>query len=323
MVQYMCFRCNYKTKYIGSMRKHFNNKKRCERCTDSLKYSDDEILKLSFMDYNDSVKISFDKNIKNMNRIKKSKNEMIDEIKNIFKEKRKSCNYCNTHFDTIKDLRNHILTQCIEIEIINSENEKNKKDDNILNTNNIYNTNQSYNSNSNNNNNITINIISNNLSHKVMSFDKEWDTSHLSHETKLQLFLSTMKFTKTLEYILKNDANLNVLLDKENEYGYIYKDTDEKIHKMKRSDIIDESFGKLYNHLKDFSNEILINDNFSINKKVIISENEITDEKFNNFNNNNEIKKSVENLVSNIFVSQTEKIKDNFKNIIVEIEKGY
>ena len=23
----MCFRCNYKTKYIGSMRKHFNNKK--------------------------------------------------------------------------------------------------------------------------------------------------------------------------------------------------------------------------------------------------------------------------------------------------------
>ena len=40
----MCFRCNYKTKYIGSMRKHFNNKKRCERCTDSLKYSDDEIL---------------------------------------------------------------------------------------------------------------------------------------------------------------------------------------------------------------------------------------------------------------------------------------
>jgi hypothetical protein len=201
------------------------------------------------MDYNDSIKMNFNKNIKNIknnNIIKKSKNEIIDEIKNIFKEKRKNCNHCNTHFDTMKDLRNHILTECANIEIINTEIEKDKKDDNILNTNHSYNTNQSYNSNS---NNITINIISNNVSNKLMSFDKEWDTSHLNHETKLQLFLSTMKFTKTLEYILKNDANLNVLLDKENEYGYIYKDTDEKIHKMKRSDIIDESFGKLYNHL--------------------------------------------------------------------------
>ena len=36
MTEYMCFRCNYKTKYRGSMKNHFNKKKKCERSINSL-----------------------------------------------------------------------------------------------------------------------------------------------------------------------------------------------------------------------------------------------------------------------------------------------
>ena len=46
MTEYMCFRCNYKTKYRGSMKNHFNKKKKCERSINSLKYTDNDILEI-------------------------------------------------------------------------------------------------------------------------------------------------------------------------------------------------------------------------------------------------------------------------------------
>ena len=59
---------------------------------------------------------------------------------------------------------------------------------------------------------------------------------------KVKLFLSTVKYSKLLEYILDNDKNINVLLEKNSETGFIY--NNEKIEKMKVSEIIEKSISK-------------------------------------------------------------------------------
>ena len=315
MTEYKCFRCCYITKFRSSMVKHFNKKNKCEKDVKSLKYSDEEIFRLSFIPLSEIDKPCVKTNIEFQTidplniRIKKTKEELLEEMNNIYNNHSKKCTFCHKSFDKIKDLRKHVISECDEIEIINSH------------SNNIVNSN-----NNNNNNNITINtinIITNEQIQKpdLISFDKAWDTSHLNYETKLQLFLCTVKFTKTLEYILKNDVNLNVLIDKDSKFGFTYKDTEEKIHKMKISDIIDESILKVYNHLNDFSKEIIKNDNFTINNDIIKNEKDITKKKYKDFFDDKSIKKNVEDYFTNIFISMNEKTKDKFKNMNIDINR--
>ena len=72
----------------------------------------------------------------------------------------------------------------------------------------------------------------------LISFNDNWNIEHLDINTKTLLFMSTVKYTKTLEYILANDANKNVLLNKDTNTGIIYKGAE--FEEMKIEDIIDE-----------------------------------------------------------------------------------
>ena len=48
----------------------------------------------------------------------------------------------------------------------------------------------------------------------TISFDDNFNTSKINNNKKLILLLTTSKFTKTLEILLENKVNLNVLIEK-------------------------------------------------------------------------------------------------------------
>ena len=250
----------------------------------------------------------------------------MEEIKKIHNSKNKCCVFCKKTFEKSKDIKIHILSYCPEIEIV--EDYVNKSNNvTINNTSNVTYSNLTNNNLLNNNltnNNLTTNISANNIininlvspegNKNILSFDDKWDVSHLNDEIKLKLFLSTVKYTKTLEYILKNNMNLNVVIDKNTETGFVY--NNEKIEVMKVSDIINQSITKIYNHLRDFSNEIMNNDNFELNKNLLENESDNTEKKYKDFCENESVKKNVELFFSDIYNKNNLKTKENFMNII-------
>ena len=185
---------------------------------------------------------------------------------------------CNEKFNKILDLKNHIILNCISIDFNNNiiNNNVNNIDNNIVNNidntvsnidnntvnnidnntfNNIVNNIDNINNNSTINSNNSIingdnNIINNIHVYCPISFDDNWDISHLSNEDKNLLIVSMVKYTKTLEYLLKNKSNHNVLIDKESNSGLVYKNNN--IEKMTLEEICDKSFDKIYDHLNKF-----------------------------------------------------------------------
>jgi hypothetical protein len=205
----------------------------------------------------------------------KNTDEFIDEIKEIYKGKRRLCNYCNKKFKKYKDLEYHLF-ECIYVINKNIEDKEKKSElivDSINSTTNIYtNCNIS---------NININIEL--PEKKLLSFNDNWNIEHLDKNTKTLLFMSTVKYTKTLEYILKNDINKNVLLDEESKTGIVYKGDENSFEKMKLEDIIDESVEKIYNHLKEFHKELKDKNDieFNLDNDSIKTNLKITETKFN------------------------------------------
>ena len=310
MTEYNCFRCSYKTKSRNSMKNHFNRQKKCELKLEYIKYSEEQIFKLSFMPYKDALNIVFEENNEEHNKITKTKDEILDTIKNIHKNCLKKCVFCNKEFQKLKDLKTHILSTCPKIQIIDENNVVN----NITNNQVVYNT-QNNTQNTQNNNNIIINVFDpNGIKKNVISFNENWDVSHIDNEAKLRLYLSAVKYTKVLEYILKNTANLNVLIDRQSESGFVY--GNEKIEKIKLSEIIEQSIIKVHKHLQDFSDEILQNDEFNINKEILANELKITEKKFEDFYKDENIKKNVENYFSDIYSKHDLATKNNFMGLI-------
>jgi hypothetical protein len=146
-------------------------------------------------------------------------------------------------------LKKHIVLECFEKEMEKNNIDSNIKEDNKLNIN--YNTvnNTTVNNiinNTFNNTNITFNITS------PIPFDQNWDVSKIDDKQKLILFLEDKKYSKTMEEILQNEKNLNIILDKDSDLGLIYKNDVEKFINMKSNDIIDKAMNKIYNHLAEF-----------------------------------------------------------------------
>jgi len=324
MTEFNCFRCGYKTKARSSMKNHFNRQKKCELKLEYIKYNEEQIFKLSFMPYKDAINIVFDKNTSEkpnidtnnifQDKIYKTNKEILDVFKNIHNKSVKKCLFCNKEFQKLKDLKTHILSICPNIEIVDENDSKN----NIINNQIVYNTqNNTHNTlnNTQNNNNIIINVFDpNGVKKNVISFNENWDVSHIDNEAKLRLYLSAVKYTKVLEYILKNTANLNVLIDKQSDSGFVY--GNEKIEKIKLSEIIEQSIIKVHKHLQDFSDEILQNDEFNINKDILENELKITEKKFEDFYKDENIKKNVENYFSDIYSKHGEETKENFMGLI-------
>ena len=224
------------------------------------------------------------------------------------------CKKCNKIFSRKYTLTRHNLKHC---KLIN-ENENNNNT-NILNNN-------SYNTNNNTNNIETQNIINFNFN-LMKSFNEQWDVSSMDNFLKLALMLSSNKYTNTLKSILENDNNLNVIFDKNNEYGLIYNKEDKKFTNMKINEIIELSMEKLNKHLEEFHNEIsdsLKNVNLNIDPEIIDIVKDKIDKKYTTYKKNNEVKNGVNNIISDIFNEKYDYTKEICNKLLVDIEsEGY
>jgi hypothetical protein len=221
------------------------------------------------------------------------------------------CNYCNKTFSKYKDLEYHLF-ECIYV------NNKTKKE-NSLSIDNSINAPANIYTNCNVNNN-TININIELPEKSLVSFNDNWNIEHLDINTKTLLFMSTVKYTKTLEYILANDANKNVLLNKDTNTGIIYKGAE--FEEMKIEDIIDKSVLKIYNNLKEMYNEIQENNdvNFILDPNVINQNLKITENKFNEYNSNEKTKEVVSQIISSIYSQHKDTTEQKYKVISSRID---
>ena len=112
MVKYRCFRCNYTANHKTSMYNHYARSVKCSKNIDSLKFDENQIVKYSFTEIDDHKRLD---NINYNNYcVEKNSEEFINEIKNVYKEKQRSCSYCNKIFAKYKDLEYHLF-ECIYI----------------------------------------------------------------------------------------------------------------------------------------------------------------------------------------------------------------
>lgn len=264
MSYYECKRCLHRTKQKVEMSRHLNKKIKCSRNVDSYKYTDEELIE-------ESLKI-------NKNCIHEECNiEQILDNNHISGDDNK-CIHCNKTFTRKSSLLRHIdKNRCKSIIY--------KTEQNITNiTNNMNNT-------------IIINVNIN----KPLPFDGEWDVSKIDNTLRQILLLSDSKYTKTLEHILENDVNLNIIVEDKANCGIVYKNDIEKFKPMKIDDIVDISMDKLHKQLSMFHNEIKDNNTYQINNTLFLSEKEILDEKYDDYKNNEYTQKIVKNYITNIY----------------------
>ena len=267
--KYICKRCNYTTFMQKDMFKHIRKKNICHKNLEAHCLSDDQLSVLSLMPY------SNEKNIINQEEIEYLKdstiitdniNELLKDIENIQKDKLKKCKYCNESFDKILDLKKHVVLNCFYKDI-QKKNNDNSNIDNSTNINmedtNKYNNNYNHSTINNTNSNNTINNnINNNITNIIVEiknpvpFDEDWDISNIHSDTKMAVVFNNLMYTTLLEEILKNDTNLNVIIDKKSKSGMVYKNDIDKYIKMKLNDINDRTMEKLKNQLLSINEEI-------------------------------------------------------------------
>ena len=242
----------------------------------------------------ESLKYS-DEEIYNLSLIRKKDRENSEN-------KCKYCNkiYCNKYF-----LEKHIKDYCKEINNdIKKEDIKKEIQQNtyIENQQNIFIT-----------QNITIPI----------PFDKDWNTEHMDLYLKQLLLLAENKYTDLLKKILENKSNLNVILDKKTNIGYVY-NSNKEYQNMDKSEIANLSMEKLYNQLNKIKDEVVTNDS-KIGVKYINEESLKIEDKYTDYINNKNTQKKVEECISNIYDTKKEEARIIFNNFtqIDKINDGY
>jgi len=202
------------------------------------------------------------------------------------------CNFCNKICNNQESLEKHMNNSC-------------KKNFKIENHNTV---NQTINNDNTVNNNIYI-IQNINM---PLTFDKDWSTEHIDIFLKQLLLLAENKYTDLLKKILENKENLNVILDKKTNIGYVY-DKNNEYKNMEKSDIVSLSMEKLHSHLNKIKDEVLSNDN-KISIKNINEESQKIEDKYNEFINNKNTQKKVEEYISDIFDTKKEDAYQFFNN---------
>ena len=190
------------------------------------------------------------------------------------------CEKCNLTFHNKSNLNRHLNNKkCIEVCTSITNNITN----NTLNQQNII--------------NINFNIL--------RSFDDDWDVSKIDKTLRNMLVLSNIKYTKTLEHILDNETNLNVLLNNESQLGMVYKNGDEKFQPMDVTDIVDKSMDKLHKQLENFYNDLKNQKNeYMIDENLLDNVKNVTDKKYEEFKTNKDINQKVKELITNIYNSK-------------------
>jgi len=285
--RYSCKKCMFNANNFNDIKRHFYKKKECKRNIYSMSNSNDYLFILSLLQDNDNnniIKEKLDYLNNSNNIIYKNKDKLFQDIFNIEKNKNKKCIYCNKEFNKILDLKEHILMNCF-YDQIKKENIDNSFDKNIY------------------------------LEKKSpIPFDNDWDLSKIDIYVKKNLVCYNFMYSKLLEEILKNEINLNVIINKNTNTYIVYKNNIDQYIQMNLNDIIDNIMYKLKKHLLEINNtlkgDILI-------ECIEISRN-IIEKKYNSYKNNKIIQNSVKEIILKIY----EDI--NFDNEIMKnIHKGF
>ena len=180
---------------------------------------------------------------------------------------------------------------------------------------NISNSTTNYNTiNNNYNNNYNKNLY---VNFNVEPFDNEWDVSRITKFTRHSILLSKIMYSNLLDNILQNEKNLNVVIEKETNTGLVYKNNVEKFITMNMQDIIDKSMDKLNKHLKDFYKESLKDEEFIIMDKIFHEQIKNIENKYNDFKKNDEIKKKVEDFITQMYDNKKEKAIKLYNNTLL------
>ena len=290
---YECMRCGYNTDKRSSMLTHINRKNKCPKKLESFNYTEKEIYDLSLL---------------------KKCDRQESDLK---------CNFCNKNYCNKIFLEKHIKDLC-----------KNKNTDTNTNKNIEINniTQQKCQITNNNSCDITNNIIENqniyvfnlpNLSNFPIPFDKEWSTDHINIYLKYALYMTGNKFTELLKKLLENDINLNVIMDKDDNTGYVY-NSDNKYKNMEKSEIANLSMEKLFNQLNKIKEELFKDPFFQVNP--IKREFFISERKYDDFINDSEMQKNVQKCINDIYIKKRDeayKIYENNKESLNNKTEGF
>ncbi len=316
-IKYKCYRCNnYETALFNDIKKHVSRKNPCKKNGKNILLSDDQLLCLTLIPYNNNihdVELSEIEHLQMSNIIDKNKSLLIKELDNIDKNKIKNCKYCNENFCLMTKMKKHFILHCFHDHIL--ENDKkiniNISNDNI---NNVYNQCNITNNNTNTttNNNFTTNIYVEIKSPTPIPFDNNWDISQISDAERTDIMVSKMVYENFLTEILKNEINLNVIMDKEKGSGMVYKNDEEKYIQMKSKDIVENTMDKLNVYLNEFNKN-----NTKTHKDIIDYSRRIFNKNYIDFGKNKEVNIKYNNSISDIFNEKKEEALKIAKNVVV------
>ena len=258
------------------MAKHLDKKNLCLRTFESFKYKDEDLYDLSLVRIkNKFICVKCDKNFCNNNTLKR--------------HIEKSCK--NKEIDSKKQ-ESDIPIENSNISIEASEVIDFKPDTIQIGNNNI--NNSTINSNN-------INLINNININITKSFDEQWDTSGIDVNKKFSLLFANSKFTKTLENILENQVNLNVLIDNTSDNGIVYNNN--KFIKMNVKEIVKQTMDKLYKHLIEFHSDIFDSNNIDIDKECLDFKRNLKNinTKYTDFTKSKDTQNIVKEYITDIF----------------------
>ena len=141
------------------------------------------------------------------------------------------------------------------------------------------------------------------------SFYKPWNINHIDLLTKKLLFITNDKYSDLLRKILENNKNINIIYDKNEQYGYFI-NNDNNIEIINKNKIVKETMKKIINTYYIFKNNLIDNDKI-IDNSLLTKEIETIEDKYNLFLTNESIKNKVEEIILNIYSDKFFEIQNN------------
>jgi hypothetical protein len=288
--------------------RHLNSQKKCTKTDKGFIYSNDQLLLLSLFPENTIEEMEIEK-YKNSSFLYDRKKELFNIINQMNVNRQKSCLLCNKKYKNKIDLKKHVLLDCFE------ETQKKKEMIDLSVKTNIENS--MINDISTNNGSIyndsNVNITNNNINIELqcpISFNNSWDTSHMDYNTINTILFSNHLIMKYLAEVLKNENNLNVILNKNETEGLVFEE--KEYVKMKKESIVEKTMDKINDDLNKFLEDD--DRNAEILDDFLEQIRERLEKKMSDFKKDNEkIKKMVIDIISTLYQSK--------KDLSIEIYK--
>jgi hypothetical protein len=125
-------------------------------------------------------------------------------------------------------------------------------------------------------------------------------------------------YTNFLKEILKNDMNLNVIIDNDNiDTGMVYKNNNDKYIQMNSKDIAEKTMKKLNYHL----NEINKNNECDSFEDIKTFSRRMINKKYIDYQKNDSIHKSVDDMILSIYGNSKNEATNVAKKVLHNYDK--